>query len=184
MSPASTIEVEQIEEEGVKELVVAEGEKEEEPPGVVVAPSSSVVVAWCVEWVVVKTLNIPDYQRGRLAWYAALHVAARRLHVVEQTGEFGCPSAWACEHTFDETDRRRLSNPRVWRIWGVATDALRHLWPVPAHLLLRARVRVRRGGEVEFFGERRCVCVPLCVTLDPWALRPLSSMLLSYQKLF
>ena len=51
VSPASTIEVEQIEEEGVEELAVAEEEKEEEPPGVVVAPSSSVSVVWCVEFV-------------------------------------------------------------------------------------------------------------------------------------
>ena len=78
VSPASTIEVEQIEEEGVEELVVAEAEKEEEPPGVVVAPSSSVIVAWCVEWVVLKTFNMLDYQRDRFARYATLHVAVRR----------------------------------------------------------------------------------------------------------
>ena len=83
VSPASTIEVEQIEEEGVEELVVAEEEKEEEPPGVVVAPSSSVIVAWCVEWVVLKTFSMLDYQRDRFARYATLHVAARRLHAVE-----------------------------------------------------------------------------------------------------
>ena len=118
VSPASTIDVEQIWEEGVETLVVAEEEKEEEPSGVVVAPSSSVIVAWCVEWVVVEALSMLDYQRDRFARYATLHVAARRLHAVEQTGEFGCMSAWASEHTFDELTDAGFPIPRFGGFWS------------------------------------------------------------------
>ena len=88
------------------------------PPGVVVAPSSSVIVAWCVEWVVVETLNMLGYQRGQVARYAALQVAARRANAVEGTGEFGCPSVWVCELTFDELIDAGCPIPGCDGFWG------------------------------------------------------------------
>ena len=142
VSPASTIEVEQIEEEGVEELVVAEEKKEEEPPGVVVAPSSSVIVAWCVEWVVVETLNMLDYQRDRFARYATLHVAARRANAIEGTLEFGCPSTWASEHTFGELIDAGCPIPGCDGFWE---------WP---------RMRCGTCGEClhTCYCERECEC--------------------------
>ena len=70
-SPASAIEVEQIEEEGVEELVVVEGETEEVAEIAIVEFGEDVVM-WVPDHVLEKVRADRDWQADRFVRYATL----------------------------------------------------------------------------------------------------------------
>ena len=70
-SPASAIEVEQIEEEGVEELVVVEGETEEVAEIAIVEFGEDVVM-WVLDHVLEKVWADRDWQADRFVRYATL----------------------------------------------------------------------------------------------------------------
>ena len=70
-SPASAIEVEQIEEEGVEELVVVE-EETEEVAEIAIVEFGEDVVMWVLDHVLEKVWADRDWQADRFLRYASL----------------------------------------------------------------------------------------------------------------
>ena len=94
-SPASAIEVEQIEEEGVEELVVVEGETEEVAEIAIVEFGEDVVM-WVLDHVLEKVWADRDWQADRFLRYASLLSLAVREWKRQGRGTVG-PFYWAVQ---------------------------------------------------------------------------------------
>ena len=99
-SPASAIEVEQIEEEGVEELVVVEGETEEVAEIAIVEFGEDVVM-WVLDHVLEKVWADRDWQADRFLRYASLTSLVVREWKRQGGGRTG-PFYWAVQKMDDE----------------------------------------------------------------------------------
>ena len=95
-SPASTIEVEQIEEEGVEELVVVEEETEEVAEIVIVEFGEEDVVVWVLDHVLEKVWADRDWQADRFLRSASLTSLVVREWKRQGGGRTG-PFYWAVQ---------------------------------------------------------------------------------------
>ena len=100
-SPASTIEVEQIEEEGVEELVVVEGETEEVAEIAIVEFGEDVVM-WVLDHVFEKVWAERDWQAYRFVRYATMSSVVVREWKREGGVEGIGPHWWAVRKMWDE----------------------------------------------------------------------------------
>ena len=94
-SPASAIEVEQIEEGGVEELVVVEGETEEVAEIAIVEFGEDVVM-WVLDHVLEKVWADRDWQADRFLRYASLLSLVVREWKRQGRGTVG-PFYWAVQ---------------------------------------------------------------------------------------
>ena len=99
-SPASAIEVEQIEEEGVEELVVVEGETEEVEKIAIVEFGEDVVM-WVLDHVLEKVWADRDWQADPFLRYASLLSLVVREWKRQGRGTVG-PFYWAVQKISDE----------------------------------------------------------------------------------
>ena len=100
-SPASAIEVEQIEEEGVEELVVVEGETEEVAEIAIVEFGEDVVM-WVLDHVFEKVWAERDWQAYRFVRYATMSSVVVREWKREGGVEGIGPHWWAVRKMWDE----------------------------------------------------------------------------------